>query len=263
MFSAGLILLIYTGARYRSNFKHIQQDWLILTGIAIFTTFMPAILKAYALSHLQASHAALLGSIDPFVTALYAYLLWGEKLSITKFIGIIIGCLGVITAINLSSTGLFGCLPPLIPQLAALAAVTLSRFGWTMVQMQLRKNRYPPSQLNSIVMVESGILALTSSFWIDPIKTITIPSMPYFILLMAYTVLIGNVIAYTLYGQILKQHNATFVSLAGFSIPIFTGLLSWIFSGTPLTFHFALSASIIFFGLLIFYYDEIKTQQLA
>lgn len=263
MLSAGTILLLLTWKKYRSNFSHAKEDWFLLIGIAIFTTFIPSVLKAYALSRLTTAHATLLGSIDPFITALYSYILFREKLSLNKIIGILVGCSGVILSINFSLLGPKACgLSILLPQLAALGAVGFSRWGWIMVQMQLRKNRYAPAQLNGIVMLQSGIIALLAASWLDPITSITISSWPYFWLLLIYTVIVGNVIAYTLYASLLKLHNATFVSLAGFSIPIFAGIYAWIFFNEKLTLHFLLAASVIFIGLLIFYYDDIKSKKM-
>ncbi len=261
MLTAGFILFLYSWHRHKATLKNIQRDWLALTGVAVFTTFLPSILKAYALSHLPAAQATLLGSIDPFVTAFYLYMLWGEKLTISKMVGILLGFIGVVLSINLTLLETT-CVNALLPQLAALGAVILSRFGWIMVQMKLRKNLYTPAQLNSIIMMESGLLALTASPWLDPARPIVIPSLWKFTGLMSFTVIFGNVIAYTLYGQLLKHHNATLISLAGFSIPVFTGILSWIFLGEKITINFLVSATIIFVGLIIFYRDELKHQKL-
>ncbi len=258
MVSAGLILCILTWKKYRKNLFQLKQDWFLISGIALFTTFIPSVLKAYALAHLKTAHATLLGSIDPFVTALYAYILFGEKLSINKILGIVLGCLGVLLAIDLSPEAIHACFHfALLPQLAALAAVAFSRWGWLMVQAQLKKNRYAPAQLNGLVMLESGLIATATALWIDPIKNITIDSWPIFLLLLAYTIIVGNVIAYTMYANLLKHHNATFISLAGFSVPIFAGIYAWLFLHEKLTIHFAVAASVIFLGLLVFYYDEL------
>lgn len=263
MFTAGVILLTYMWKKSPLSLQQLKADWVFLTGIAIFTTFVPSILKAYALTYLNTAHFTLLGSIDPFVTALYAYLLFGEKLTVKKVVGIAIGCMGVILSINLSNIGLHCIGSTVVPQLAAIGAVLFSRFGWIMVQHQLRKNRYPPAQLNGLVMLQSGIIALFATHWMDPIKTIVIPSMSFFLFLVTYTVIVGNVVAYTLYAHLLRKHNATFISLAGFSIPIFAGLYSWIFLNEPFTLQFALAAGVFFIGLLIFYSEELKEQKIS
>ncbi len=264
MLSAGIILLSYTWKKRTYTLAQLKEDWRFLTGIAFFTTYTPSILKNYALKNLETGHATLLGSIDPFVTALYAYLLFGEKLTRNKIIGILIACAGVLFSVNLSNVGTKTCTGPLLlPQAAALCAVLFSRFGWIMVQHQLRKNRYPPAQLNGLIMTQSGIIALLTSAWLDTPSPLVISSPSLFWLLLTYTIIAGNVIAYTLYASLLKHHSATLISLSGFSIPIFAGLLGWAFLGEKLTLQFALAASVFFVGLLTFYADEIKRQKMA
>jgi drug/metabolite transporter (DMT)-like permease len=259
---SGFILLVATWGKHRILLYQLAQDWLIVSGIAFFTTFVPSFLKAYAYSQISAAQATLLGSIDPFITALYAYFLFGERLSMAKFFGMLIGFSGIALSLNLHQPATIVCsASTLAPQAAALAAVAFSRWGWLMVQAQLRKNRYPPAQLNGLVMFESGIIALSLSPWVDPFKAILIPSWQHFLLLMAYTVIIGNVIGYTLYAHLLKQYNATLVSLAGISIPIFVSIYSWLFLKEQITFRFVMATAIFFAGLTIFYYDDLKKRR--
>jgi drug/metabolite transporter (DMT)-like permease len=264
MFFAGVILFVYSWKKHDPVFHKIKKDWVLLISIGLFTTFMPALLKAYALSRLETAHFTLLGSVDPFVTALYAYILWREKLSVNKIIGILLGCTGVALSLNLSAIATRACSTNLIvPQIAALGAIVLSRYGWIMVQQQLRANRYPPAQLNSLIMIESGTLALLSLPFVEASTQFAIPAPVWFFALLAYTTIVGNVFAYTLYAYILKHYNATLVSLAGFSIPVFAALYSWLLLKEKITLQFALAASVIFLGLVVFYYDDIKRQNLT
>src|SRR5581483_2603036 len=76
MLLAGLVLLafIYRSSE-RMRWRYIKHDIVLLTLIAGLTTFIPSVLKAYALKNMFSGKVALLGSLDPFITALYAYLL--------------------------------------------------------------------------------------------------------------------------------------------------------------------------------------------
>jgi drug/metabolite transporter (DMT)-like permease len=237
----------------------------LLATITLSTVLIPGLLKAYALIHLNAAQATLLGSIDPFITALYGYLLYREKITVLKLTGMIIGFIGVFTSLNTTSlvSHLGSSLTTLWPHAAILAAVACSRGGWLMVQLQLQKNRYHPAQLNGIVMTASGLIALTAVQWVEPHSITILPSGPTFYALLAYTILIGNVLAYTLYGYLLKHNNATFISLAGVSMPLFVGLYSWLFLGEEITLRFFMAAIIFLMGLTVFHYDDLKKQRLA
>jgi len=69
--------------------------------------------------------------------------------------------------------------------------------------------------------------------------------------------IISNAICYNLYGKLLKKYSATFMSFAGFTTPLFTALFDWLKFGEVASWHFYLSATIVFGGLLIFYQEEL------
>lgn len=260
MFLAGIISLslkIKNSKNLRLGYikTHILQIFLI----SLFTTFLPAVLKAYALKNMASSKAALLGSIDPFVTAIYAYFLWSEKLTINKIIGILIAMVGVIIlsakSINLTDITITNIIS--YPELAAICSVITSRYGWILVQSMLKKELYSPLEITGITMTLSGFIALFASiFWEDLSKIFVVYDYKL-IPLLAYTIIIGNVAGYGLYSSMLKKHSSTFVSLAGFSVPIFVFIYGMLFLGEPFSYRFIASTVITLTGLLIFYKQEI------
>lgn len=77
-----------------------------------------------------------------------------------------------------------------------------------------------------------------------------------FWILLAYTIIIGNVISLTLYGHLLKKYSATLISLAGFSIPLFVQLFSYTFLNEPISYKFLISLLLTFTGFLIFSFNK-------
>lgn len=262
MLCAGILMCLYA---YRSSdrmrWRHIKNDVGTLVGISLFTTYFPSILKAFGLKYLFSSKAALYGSIDPFVTALYAYFLWHEKLSWKKCVGIVIGFSGILV-ITIGQTppeqGWHAWLMFSYPELASIASVLISRWGWILLRSLVRKERYTPLEVNGLSMVGSGVLALITATALHQWQEVSIPSIPTFLWLFAYTVIIGNVIGYTLYAYVIKHVNLTFVSLAGFSIPIFVGLIGWSLLAEPVSYNLLFAGFFVFLGLLVFYYDELR-----
>jgi len=59
-----------------------------------------------------------------------------------------------------------------------------------------------------------------------------------------------------MYGYLLKQYSATFLSFAGFSTPLFAALFGWLFLSELVTFHFFVALGLLTVGLGIFYRDE-------
>lgn len=291
MLGAGLILFFYYRKKtHRLSFAYYKKDLLALVGISLLTLFIPSVCKAYALKHMLASKASFFGSLDPFVTAIYAYLFFKETLSFKKIIGILLGFTGMIVILvsrapsseqALKAFSVFS-----YPEIAALIAMAVGRLGWLFVQKLIRNERYTGAELNGLLMTLSGIIALVIPFigvllsfvlnmvapsvashvslytWADAltifnVNTDTAVSISWMIVLIIYTVIVGNVIGYTMYANFLKHHSITFISLAGFSVPMYTYLFDALL-GNPISPSFLLAAAITFTGLMIFYQDEIN-----
>jgi drug/metabolite transporter (DMT)-like permease len=262
MFAAGLLMCSYAYQNSpRLRWHYLKKDIWALIGVSLLTTYIPSILKAFGLKHLLSSKAALFGSIDPFVTALYAYVLWQETLSWKKLTGIMIGFSGILVTVITSSppeTSWHSWLVFSYAEFASIACVFISRGGWILIRSLVKKERYTPLEINGLSMMGSGVLALITATMGNQWQHVSIASVPTFLGLFAYTVIIGNIVGYTLYAYVLKHMNITLVSLAGFTIPVFVGLIGWFLLGEPISGGLFGAAILVFLGLLIFYYDELR-----
>lgn len=290
MLCAGIILYLYYRKKsHRLSFGYFKHDLPILLGISLLTMLVPALFKAFALKYMLASKAAFIASLDPFVTALYSYFFWGEHLTKKKVIGIILGFAGTLILLISSSAGENALMAFSIisyPEIAAFLAMAIGRIGWMFVQQLLRKERYTPAEVNGLLMSISGILAFVIPFifaatvsLLAMIPVINMHCLSYtftdaasflypqatshshllwVIFAVIYTIVIGNVLGYTMYAQFLKRHSATFVSLAGFSVPLYVYLFSNLLLGEPLSLNFLAASCVTFIGLMIFYQDEIN-----
>jgi drug/metabolite transporter (DMT)-like permease len=268
----GFYLLIVQHRPY--IFSTLKTTWKQVLVATLATTYIPALCKAYALQLMPSAKAAFFGTLDPFVTAVYAAVLWGEKLTKQQFLGILIGFAGA-WVLLLSHTCLEDQLRALsfisYPELAALAAVVIGRYGWITVQQLLKEQHYTPVQINTLTMLGSGILSLGTSLFLEstpfyytvyallkrtgcPFTLSTLNSSFWWTLaLFIYTVLVGNVISLTLYAHVLRQYSAVFIALSSFSVPLFVSLYGWLFLGETLSWYFISSFVLTFIGLAVFY----------
>ncbi len=283
---AGLMLVYFNKHSKRFTWSHIKQDLPHLLVIILLATSIPSILKAYALKHMLTFKVSLIWSFDPFITAMYAYIIWKEKLNWNRALGILIAFLGIVWVVVARSPGeeaLTAWKVISYPEIAALIAMMLGRLGWMTIQYLLRKDRYTPVEVNGITMTTSGILTLFWVFFVNPFIQAcfytTTPSMALFwqqicelvntsfgqlmalgdwkvFGLMVYTVLVGNFMGYTLLARALKEYSATLVSLSGFSYPIIAAILAYFTMGETVTWQFVIAACIIFIGLLVFNLDR-------
>lgn len=81
-----LLLIIYCRDKY--ILKEAKENFLFLFLIALLTTFLPSLLRAYALKTISASRAVFWGALEPFVSAFYLYILYNQE--VTKYQ--IVGC---------------------------------------------------------------------------------------------------------------------------------------------------------------------------
>lgn len=264
MLIPGLIMYLYNFSRSkRLRFTHFKFDLPIILLCAASTTFIPSVLKAYALKNLISSKQAFLGSLDPFIAAFYAYFIFHEKITPRKFIGLCLGFIGVFillatttpTEESIGSIWIFS-----YPELAMLLAVSVSRFGWTWVQKILKEDRYTPIEFNCLLMMVSGFLSLLSAGFTENIMGIHIDRPGLFTTLLTYTMIIGNIAGYGIYAHVLKRYSTTFIALAGFSVPIFVHIFGFLFLGEPLSINFFAAISITTLGLFIFYQDEVRVR---
>lgn len=258
MFLAGIILLAVAFFHHGFTFwdKIKKHAWYLLF-LAAFATFIPAILKAYALKHTLSSKVALIGSLDPFLTALYAYILFSEKLTLKKWIGIALGFVGSVLIVVIQNDAGCQIIGPLsCAELAALCSVMISRYGWIRVQQLLKAHVFTVKEINGLCMFIASIYSLVSTFFLAP-ETMRYSFDLGTLALLAYTIVGGNIIGYGLYSYALKHHSATFVALTGFSLPVFVYLFGWLFIGEQLYPSFLIAGAITFAGMLIFYQDDL------
>ena len=75
---------------------------------------------------------------------------------------------------------------------------------------------------------------------------------------MTALIIVSNLLAYNLYGALLKRFSATFLSFAGFSTPLITAFFGWAFIHETVSWGFIGCAVIVFIGLGLFYQEELR-----
>lgn len=264
--TSGILLFGYESrTSLRFKLTYIRPDIIKLSAISLMTMCLPSILKAYGFKYLVSSKAALIGSLDPFVTALYAYILWGEVLNFKKIIGMITAFSGILFLLTTSSPievtlGEWWIIS--LPELAMFASMAISRLGWIMARQMLKAERYTPPELNSINMLMSGTFALILSYLFGTCNFCVIPPTLQFAALFSYAVVIGDILCYNIYGYFLKKYNIILLSLCGLSLPLFVHLLGPLLHHEPITIHFFVAFALVFAGTMVFYRDELKRPSL-
>jgi len=256
MLLAGILLSIYQAyvGSIRMRWSHIKQHIFFLISIALATTYISSVLKAYGLKHLLSSKVALIGSLDPFITALYSYIIWRQRLKWQHIIGMLLGFSGVIVMLIITRYEEMQAQWWFFSQaeLAALGSICITRLGWLGVQRFVRDNVYTPAEINTLVMLIGGSCALLTAAMTGELSRVMDAFSSRTALRLCYTVFVGNVVAYTGYAHLLKRHPVTLVSLSGLLIPLFVHLYGPIILDESLSGSFFISLTLVGIALWIF-----------
>lgn len=262
MLVSGTILLMYqyfvASGEFRFKKEHI---WTFLQ-IIIFGMYMTYGLRLYALDVLPVWKTSFFYNLSPFLSALYAYLLFGETLSRKQWTGLTIGLLGMVPML-LSRTPAEASLGEVFYisyyELFLIVSVSLHCYGWILIQKLVRNKKYQPTMVNGIAMSCGGLLSLATSYVLEGPVTIVNPQA--FFTGLGATIFIGNIVCHNLYAGLLKKYSATFMSFTSFLSPLFAALYGWAFFQENISWHFYASATVVFVGLYVFYQDELRKQK--
>lgn len=285
MLCAGTLLLVYQYYYHYPSWRCDKRDWYDFFRISLFEYYGAFVLEFIALQWLTSAKACLIYNISPFITAVLAFAVLGERMTIKQTLGLVIGFIGFIPVLMASSaveqpfnSSLFFALPELLQ----LGSVICASYGWILLKRTQCKG-YTTVMINGITMLGAGIMAFITSLVVEGQPVLTPPgnclsySLPwlcnffslytdygqYFAsitLFVGYTlalVIIANIIGFNLYGYLLSRYSTTFLSFTGSITPFFAAFFGWLFLGETIGPEFFITGIILFFGLTIFYQDEL------
>jgi drug/metabolite transporter (DMT)-like permease len=254
---AGSILLLYHAFNSTSRVR-LQKDhiWFFVQS-TLFTIYIPYIFRYWGLVYLSSSKACLLYNFGPFISYTLSYLLCGEKITLKKCLGLVIGFCGLLPIIGKSSQATLAHVPFLLPECALLISVSSMSYGWLIIHRMINQHGYAPSFVNGISMFFGGLLAFLTALVIEPSEAFITDLVP-FLCLLSIIVIISNLICHNLYGYLLKRFTPTMMSFAGSMSPLFAALYGWLFMAEQLTFDFFMALITVFIGLSLFYHDELR-----
>lgn len=261
MLLAGSLLLSYQKFVNKETFRFNKRTWMSILQLAVFNIYLTNVFEFWGLRYLTSFKTCFIYSLSPFLSAFFCYLLFGEKLTHKKWIGLAVGFAGFLPILlsQTSQEGQAGQLGFLSwAELSVMMAAICSVYGWIVLMQLVNQHQLSPVTANGTSMFIGGGLALMHSLFMEKWDPLPVTDFPIYLECTLLLILISNLICYNLYGVLLKKYSATFISFAGFTTPLFTALFGWVFLGEVVTWPFYLSFIIVFCGLLVFDQDELK-----
>lgn len=261
MLFAGMILMGYQIFINKQRLNFDRKTWLRLFLLAVFNIYLTNVFEFWGLRYLTSFKTCFLYSLSPFLSALFCYILFSEKLTNKKWGGLLIGFLGflpiLVTHTNSEELGghfyLFSW-----AELAVMTAAICSVYGWILLKQLVSEHQLSPLTANGASMLVGGILALGHSLAVEDWQPLPVTNFPIFLECTILLIVVSNLICYNLYGTLLKRYSATFMSFAGFTTPLFSALFGWFVLGEVVTWPFYVSFVVVLMGLLLFDQEELK-----
>jgi drug/metabolite transporter (DMT)-like permease len=261
MLLAGVLLVGYQKIIRGQQFSFNKQTWLRIIQLAVFNIYLTNVFEFWGLRYLTSFKTCFIYSLSPFASALLCYVLFSEKLTGKKWMGLLVGFMGFLpilithTSAEEETGRLFifsGA------ELAVMAAAISSVYGWIILRQLVNNNGLSPLSANGLSMLIGGSLALGHSLLVENWDPIPVTNIPAYLECTFLLIIISNLVGYNLYGFLLKKYSATFVSFAGFTTPLFTALFGWLFLGEVITWPFYVSFAVVLSGLTLFDQEELK-----
>lgn len=241
-FLSGLII-------FSINIKKIKElrvkDGFAIAGLGIIGVTIALGLFHLSIQYLEASKAAVIFSINPIFTSLFAFLLYKEKIDITKIVGIILGFAGVyILNFGLNTVEINGIKGPLM--------MLVSAFGFAFYIAGSKKyvKRYGSFFTTGFAFIAGSLV------YIPFIRNWHIENLSDKIIPLTYLVLIGTGVAYLCYFYGLRHISLAAGTSVFYAKPVMASILAVVVLGEHLNANFYTGLVIIMISLTLSLFGE-------
>ena len=186
-------------------------------------------------------------SMPLWLTILLFFTKSNEKISLLKFLGLILAFIGVVLSVTNFKINLILNSPNLIGDILAFLAALF----WALLIIIAKNSSFnkvtPEMQLLWMVMVSGPILTIFSLFIEDPIRNFQLIHI-WGILFQSIIVVAGG---FLFWLWLLSKYPASGVASFSFLTPIFTIFFGWLILGEVMTTDFLIAAFLVIFGLIL------------
>ncbi len=241
-----LNLLALTKGELSTNSKLWRQFWVM----GILNNLIPFSLIFWSQTEISSSLASILNATAPLWTVVLAHCLTqDERISGSKFIGLLLGLLGVVVLMGPSVWGAFNFSQDLnlFAQLAVLAAALSYAFAGIFGR-RFRSLGVSPLSVAAGQLTCTTIMILPVASLIERPWMLAIPDLTILGAVLGLAIL-STALAYMIYFKLLAAVGATNLMLVTFLIPITALILGLVFLGEALANHQIVGMVLVGLGL--------------
>jgi drug/metabolite transporter (DMT)-like permease len=266
MFLAAVLMLAgyYALGKKESIFNKDLLPYIIQGSVC--RVLIPALCVIWSMKYMPLAEMTLLMSLGPFVAAFFSYLMLREKLSLKKWIGIIIGFNSVVPLIlgqpivtaTIQDRGSLW----ILPELAIFVLLFTHHYGWTLMRKMVTRvpnlSHFAVNAYDALIGGSLGFLIFMSTG--QPVPTVERPI--YFIFMMLLLIVISSFVGRNIHAFLLKFYSQTLVSIVLLATPFFVAVMAWLVMGEMIGIRFFVSSILVVIGFAFFYWDETITKKI-
>lgn len=246
-----LTLIIFLYLLIKNRFRRVGSSTIglnMIVGILAHGVWLGCVL--IALDHdVPAGIVALVVALQPLVTGAFSGIVVGEKTSVAKWLGLIVGFAGVaitiLSRISFSDTGsVFGYLIPLGSVIAITAASLIQR----KMQVTDTSHRLPVDLSLFYQSLGTVLIFALPAIFVEKLQTDWNTEFVYSMIWLILGVSLG---AYALMWLLIERIDATRVASLFYLGPPVTMLMAWIAFGDTLQITDVIGLLVVFAGVLL------------
>jgi drug/metabolite transporter (DMT)-like permease len=226
---------------WRARAQFTLSLWWKAAGIGALNSAIPFALFAWAARIAPAGIGAISNAMTVMFTAVFAAVLYGERFSTRRVIGLIIGFCGVIVLASGKTTG------GSVLQAAIAGTIASACYGLGANLIRRHLTGLPAGAIAGATLLAASVLLLPFAVFTWPAQAISLTSWGSAI---ALGVLCTGA-AYLIYYRLIYKIGAPRASTVTYLIPLFGVLWAWLLLSEPITLTMAIAGTLILGGVAL------------
>jgi drug/metabolite transporter (DMT)-like permease len=229
---------------YGYNLPSSFQSWMPFIGMGVLNNVIPFALLFFAQTQITVGLVSIINAMTPLFTVVVMTAFSIEKLTLNRFVGVILGIIGVVILQG------FGGLLNGTQSLGIMLGLgaTLS-YGFSALWARRHLTGVPPLKSATCQLICSTVIMTVVVSIVEQPWTLDMPSIEACLSLLAMA-LFGTAMAYIVFFKILVSAGASNVMLVTLLIPVTAVMLGNIFLDEVIHTQEIIGALVIGFGLL-------------
>lgn len=238
-----LIVLLSQGRRLPTD----RRLWRHLAVVAMLHNALPWVLLSWGEQYIDSALASILNGTTPLFTIILAhFLVAGDRMTVPKMLGVLLGFAGLFLLILPSLSG--GAQASTWGLLAVTAAAAV--YGVAMIYSRNHLRGLPPLVAPASQLLLATGYMLPVALLVDRPWTLDRPSTVALGSLFLLGIL-GTGLAFIVYYRLLETANPTYISMVTYVIPVFGVVLGVLVLGEQLTWYALAGFALILLGVMV------------